>query len=288
MKKVLLGALVACALIPGVANAATEVVTPADIGTDWHYADVRPPGTGIFENGPATPPLGTGSFELNTPDGTAKVQLFTDKYDGVPLADIDGIGYSSYRDTNGAPDSGGVAMVALNFRIDTNIDGQPDAYLVFEPYQDQGNAAIIDNQWQTWDAYRGGQAKWWSGQLANCPQSTPCTWNQVLAFYPTATIQEGVSCGNMTFPKPVCPGSFGFNQGSGNPNTVSNGDALSITINGVTDTYDFELQEPPPTSADQCKNGGWATYGTMFKNQGDCVSFVKTGGKNEPGKNTKG
>jgi hypothetical protein len=34
-----------------------------------------------------------------------------------------------------------------------------------------------------------------------------------------------------------------------------------------------------PASKDQCKNGGWRAYG-VFKNQGDCVSFVATGGKN--------
>ena len=32
---------------------------------------------------------------------------------------------------------------------------------------------------------------------------------------------------------------------------------------------------PLPTTQDQCKNGGWKTYG-VFKNQGDCVSFVAT------------
>jgi hypothetical protein len=36
-----------------------------------------------------------------------------------------------------------------------------------------------------------------------------------------------------------------------------------------------------PTSKDQCKNGGWNTFG-VFKNQGDCVSFVATGGRNQP------
>jgi hypothetical protein len=41
--------------------------------------------------------------------------------------------------------------------------------------------------------------------------------------------------------------------------------------------------EPLPTSKDQCKKGGWRTFG-VFKNQGDCVSFVATGGKNPPGK----
>jgi hypothetical protein len=47
----------------------------------------------------------------------------------------------------------------------------------------------------------------------------------------------------------------------------------------VVDTH-----PPLPTSKDQCKNGGWRSYG-VFKNQGDCVSFVATGGKNPPANN---
>jgi hypothetical protein len=35
---------------------------------------------------------------------------------------------------------------------------------------------------------------------------------------------------------------------------------------------------PPPTSKDQCKNGGFKSYG--FKNEGDCVNFVAAKGKN--------
>ena len=35
-----------------------------------------------------------------------------------------------------------------------------------------------------------------------------------------------------------------------------------------------------------CKNDGWKTLvradGTLFKNQGDCVSYVATNGTNEP------
>ncbi len=37
-----------------------------------------------------------------------------------------------------------------------------------------------------------------------------------------------------------------------------------------------------PTSVDQCKKNGWRNYGDMFKNQGDCVSFVVTDGRNAP------
>jgi hypothetical protein len=35
----------------------------------------------------------------------------------------------------------------------------------------------------------------------------------------------------------------------------------------------------PPTSANQCKNGGWQTFNTprTFKNQGDCIQYVNTG-----------
>jgi hypothetical protein len=56
-------------------------------------------------------------------------------------------------------------------------------------------------------------------------------------------------------------------------------DLSNITVNG-------QLQVPAgpgPTSKDACKNGGWRNFtNPAFKNQGDCVSFVATGGKNPP------
>ena len=43
------------------------------------------------------------------------------------------------------------------------------------------------------------------------------------------------------------------------------------------------ISAPPlPTSKDQCKTGGWRNY-PDFKNEGACVSFVATGGKNAAG-----
>jgi YVTN family beta-propeller protein len=41
------------------------------------------------------------------------------------------------------------------------------------------------------------------------------------------------------------------------------------------------VSPPVPTSKEQCMNGGWRDFG-VFKNQGACVSFVATGGKNPP------
>ncbi|HEU0169066.1 MAG TPA: hypothetical protein VFS62_14910 [Chloroflexota bacterium] len=51
---------------------------------------------------------------------------------------------------------------------------------------------------------------------------------------------------------------------------------------GPVSYFTVTITAPLPTLANQCKNGGWQTFG-VFKNQGDCVSFVATGGKNQPG-----
>jgi hypothetical protein len=45
---------------------------------------------------------------------------------------------------------------------------------------------------------------------------------------------------------------------------------------------DITCAPTSPTSKDQCKHGGWRDF-PDFKNQGDCVSFVTTDGKNQPG-----
>lgn len=53
---------------------------------------------------------------------------------------------------------------------------------------------------------------------------------------------------------------------------------FSASVNSTT--YNFAA----PTSKAQCKHGGWQSFmnpGT-FKNQGDCVSYVATNGKNGP------
>jgi hypothetical protein len=52
-------------------------------------------------------------------------------------------------------------------------------------------------------------------------------------------------------------------------------DITNITVNG-------QVQTPTPQAAkDQCKNGGWRNFTSpRFKNQGDCVSYFATGGRN--------
>ena len=54
----------------------------------------------------------------------------------------------------------------------------------------------------------------------------------------------------------------------------------NVMIN--TTTYTFE--EVDPSDKERCKNGGWEDFTAApgpFKNQGDCVSFFASGGKNK-------
>ena len=55
-----------------------------------------------------------------------------------------------------------------------------------------------------------------------------------------------------------------------------------------TSSLDFDLVPCPtaPDSRQGCLDGIWESYPALgFLNQGDCVSWIATEGKNEPGKN---
>jgi hypothetical protein len=51
---------------------------------------------------------------------------------------------------------------------------------------------------------------------------------------------------------------------------------------GADDLYMTTRAQILPTTKDDCKGGGWENFG-VFKNQGDCVSYVATNGSNQPG-----
>jgi hypothetical protein len=61
-----------------------------------------------------------------------------------------------------------------------------------------------------------------------------------------------------------------------------NPDQKDLDGDGIGDVIDTKVL---PASASQCKKDGWMRFydgSARFKNQGDCVSFVATGGKNLP------
>ena len=58
--------------------------------------------------------------------------------------------------------------------------------------------------------------------------------------------------------------------------------SISVTVGNMTTLVragGSYLVPALPTCTDQCKHGGWKSFGS-FKNQGDCVRFVTTKGKN--------
>ncbi|HEY5661744.1 MAG TPA: hypothetical protein VIR59_13240 [Gaiellaceae bacterium] len=79
---------------------------------------------------------------------------------------------------------------------------------------------------------------------------------------------------------------------AGNQVPVPTGDIVSISVlidvEGTADLTDItvngQVQVPAtPMTANDCKNGGWQTFvSPAFKNQGDCVSWVATNGRNAP------
>jgi len=267
MTRLLLGAvLVAGAFaVGGSASASTTVVvTPGNMQGWSFFDDNGNGGTGMLVNGPATPPLGTGSAELAVSDSTQGYALGTAAYAGTPLSDITDLGYWSYQ-------PGPTLAIALQFDVkyrssDTSYDGR----LVYEPYQN--GQVTVGSGWQHWSPLDG---IWWAshtgasnGSDGLCPISDPCTWSTILAAFPDAEISGGTI----------------FKAGSGWSSFDGNVDDFTIGVNGIDTTYDFEASPPAPTSKAECKNGGWQTYadagGNPFKNQGDCVSYVVTGGKN--------
>jgi hypothetical protein len=64
-------------------------------------------------------------------------------------------------------------------------------------------------------------------------------------------------------PPTVCPPNTVVYQPGEFGNTIEFGE---ITVQDA---------QPSPTSKEQCKRGGWRTFGTAFRNQGQCVDFVE-------------
>lgn len=263
----LAGVLSALTIVPALA-ANTVVVTPADM-QGWFFCNDQTtcmtPATGSIVSGPGNPPLGSGSARLPAPTPSDGQALMILAHQGTKLADISTLKYSTFVTSGGPPQA-----IALQFDIDfdsTDANTGFQGRLVFEPYHSQ---TVVAGQWQTWDTLTAaGTGSWWftraPGNLpANCPQSNPCTWNEVLGKFPNIAVL----------------GRTIFKAGSGWTNFDGNVDAFTIGISGNETTYDFDPYEVAQDK-DDCKNDGWQNLrranGTPFKNQGDCVSYTNKG-----------
>ena len=89
------------------------------------------------------------------------------------------------------------------------------------------------------------------------------------------------------------PPSGGFSYTGTVALPVQAGDIYGFTLSGKNFDSDGRLQGTlvvDELSKNDCKEGGWKTIldtsgNPLFTNQGDCVSFVETGGLNDPGQN---
>jgi len=205
-----------------------------DISTQWGFVDDNGAGgTGEFVLGPGTPPVGTGSARLAVASTAQGYMIATGDFAATRLQDISALSYSTYRT------SGGTAQaLALQFAYDPDVTDGTFAWfgrLTYEPYQQGTNPQT--GVWENWDALNGGSGRWWASPNANsgideaCPQSSPCTWSNILSNFPHIGINPGSA-------------QVVFKAGSGWASFDGNVDDFSMTINGVTYSFDLEPYYP--------------------------------------------
>lgn len=191
-------------------------------------------GQGFFTNGPASPPLPTGSAQLQiAANGFAALQ--SGNWNGVFLTNITELRYSTY--INSAS-PGSDVNIALVFYVDNTGDGTYDDILYFAPKFQTGvngtpvQPPVILGNWQSWDAYQGA---WWS---QNNPQlASPGPGAKSLATY--ASYFGGAT----RIVNPPAQGGVALQAGTPTgdwENYSGNVDRFVFGTNGVSTTFDFE------------------------------------------------
>jgi hypothetical protein len=263
LKHTLIGAgsgmlMFAAAAMPALA-ASTIVVTPTNT-QGWSTADTRPGGAVNFV-ADSTAPSGVGALQLTT-DATTAAKAQYMHAANTSLASVTDLSY--YTKQNSASFVGGDP----SYQLAVYLDGTPATFttLVYEPYE---NGVVTPGVWQQWDVAAG---QFWSSRTVTSGTCATVAGAGGAPFYTLAQL------------KTLCPNAvvvaFGVNVGTFNPSYDVETDL--INFNGTA--YDFEPFQTA-TAAEQCKNGGWQNVkdssGASFKNQGDCVSFVASKGKNK-------
>ena len=191
-------------------------------GPNWSIVDrnVLGGGDSYLRSGPSAgttvrPPLGIGSLGIRTNGNTDK-SAFGNQVDfvGTRITTFNTLDFSVFTTgENNAQNPGN--LPSLSFEVNPALGGVGFSSLVFTP------AAATSNQWTAVDATGDG---WWFsngtvGGLTGCTLANPCTWAEIKAAAPDATVF-----------------TVQFTKGTDNFRFSGAVDALKINAT----TYDFE------------------------------------------------
>jgi hypothetical protein len=258
LSKLMIGALASLGILASAGLPASAATTTVETGNlqGWAFFEESPSAAatsaGSMVTGPGSPPIGVGSANLSA-GATGAMVIGKAAYLGTRLDTIHTLEYSTYRTVGPAASS-----VSLQFNIDNDVtidnlhtDGKEkwQGRLVYEPYHTQ---TVATGQWQTWDTLaETDTGNWWGSPNTvstlddKCPQSNPCTWAEVLGFFPNMGVHSSF-------------GAVLLKAGSGGGPMDLNVDKLVIN----DDIYDFE---PTPASVpvDPIDLGSSADYSLL-------------------------
>ncbi|HEY9282882.1 MAG TPA: hypothetical protein VIP46_05460, partial [Pyrinomonadaceae bacterium] len=245
-----------------VAYAATTflVVSPTNL-QGWQIqvttaATATPTPSVTFVNGPATPPLGTGSAEFRIgANGNDAAQLRHPGFAGTRLPnpsatatpaanELSSLSYATFTQQDG---SGGQSPYII-LQIDTDGDAGIEDLLFFEPaYQSatfcpsNPQPALVTGQWQTWDAFDGC---WYSvfGTAGSGPGTNTVSLRTLSAALPTGVIANSSPSG-LGGVRLVT----GFGAGAWD-NYVGNADAFRIGVGANDTVYNFDPNQSSPVA----------------------------------------
>jgi hypothetical protein len=261
--------------------ASTVVVTPEDLAVppdaftvqeSWYFyndntntASTDESASQQFTFGPEDPAAGVGSVSFELPDAGARLNLATNQFAGTALAEIGALTFDMYTPSTSA----GIETLFLN--IDVDFDGSVDtnAYQGRLVYLPSNNGTLVDDEWQTWDAFDSGAVWIWSrfgsnGNMWPDGNTDPTrTLSEILTAFPKIEVWNDGATGQILI-RAGHPGPAGLE-----------GSVDRIVVGDVT--FDFEPVNTVTDKAD-CMNGGWADFNNpVFTNPGDCIQFVNTG-----------
>lgn len=206
-------------------HALSTVVVNTLTGSGWSTADTRANGhVALIPD--QTAPLGSGALSLKTDTSPAPSQDKAQFMKQMTVALSDVMQHPMYYSTK--QNSASFVAGLPSFQLPVMLNGTTGfTTLVYEPYNNEGNDAVHNGEWQQWNV---GEGKFWSTRAVGSLQPSQGTYQytlaQILAEFPNAQVQ-----------------GFGVNVGSNNPgyDTEVDGLAFNDTI------YDFEFAPDIPT-----------------------------------------